>query len=74
MFLNNINNKEVFVSNGEKRDYSKFVVGAKVEHTKYGIGVIVDNSELSSKKCVKIDFEDFGVKTLLVDYAPIELI
>ncbi len=76
MFISSINksNTNAFVSNGEKRDYTKFVVGAKVTHTKYGNGTIIDNSELYSKKCVKIDFEDFGVKNLLVDYAPITLI
>ena len=75
-FVNAIKEKQknMFVSNGDKKDYSKFVVGVKVSHPKFGEGTIIDNSELESKKCIKIEFEDFGVKNLIVDFAPIEIL
>jgi len=52
-------------------DTSKVVVGAKVNHVKFGIGVIVDTSTYSSNKCVTIDFGVIGRKALSLDYAPI---
>ncbi len=79
MFINNLktqpkNTNGMFVSNGTNVEFAKFKVGAKVTHPKFGDGVIADTSELESKKTVKIDFEDFGVKNLIVGFAPIEFI
>lgn len=58
----------------EHKDYSRFVLGAKVTHPKFGEGVIVDNSEINITKCVKIDFDEYGIKNLIVDFAPIEIL
>ena len=52
-------------------DASKVVVGAKVNHIKFGAGVIVDTSSYTSNKCVTIDFGVIGRKALSLDYAPI---
>jgi len=52
----------------------KYPIGAKVSHPKFGEGVITSNQGINITKCVSIDFQNFGVKTLSVEYAPITLI
>lgn len=52
---------------------AKYVVGAHVSHPKFGKGVIASNQGINITKCVSINFQDFGVKTLSVEYAPITL-
>lgn len=52
----------------------KYYVGAKVTHTKFGNGTITSNMGINITKCVSINFENFGIKTLSVEYAPITLI
>ena len=55
-------------------DYAKkYFVGAHVSHPKFGKGVITQNTGINITKCVSINFEEFGVKTLSVEYAPITL-
>lgn len=57
-----------------KEDYSKkYFVGARVSHPKFGKGVITQNVGINVTKCVSINFEEFGVKTLSIEYAPITL-
>ena len=53
-------------------DFSKIKVGAKVSHSKFGDGEIVEVTPNSSNHCVKIKFEVVGEKMLSLDYAPIE--
>ncbi len=53
---------------------SKYFVGAKVTHAKFGNGTITSNMGINITKCVSINFESFGVKTLSVEYAPITLL
>ena len=52
-------------------DETKVKLNAKVSHPKFGGGVIVDIKDFSKNKCVTIDFNAFGKKTLSLDYAPI---
>lgn len=52
-------------------DTAKVRVGAKVRHSRFGQGVIVDTSTYASNKCVTIDFGVIGRKALSLDYAPI---
>ena len=53
---------------------AKYAVGLKVSHPKFGEGEITSNQGINITKCVSINFKDFGVKTLSVEYAPITLI
>lgn len=53
---------------------AKYAVGLKVSHPKFGEGTITSNQGINITKCVSINFKDFGVKTLSVEYAPITLI
>ena len=59
----------------QKENVSKhndFSVGDKVIHPKYDIGEIISIYE--GGKTADIKFEGFGVKTLILDLAPIEKI
>ncbi len=53
-------------------DFSKIKVGAKVNHPKFGEGVISEVVPNSSNHTVKIKFDVVGEKMLSLDYAPIE--
>ena len=53
---------------------TKYAVGKKVTHPKFGGGVISSNEGIGITKCVSIDFEGVGRKTLSVEYAPITLV
>ncbi len=55
-------------------DFSKIKVGAKVNHPKFGEGVITEVTPNSSNHCVKIKFEVVGEKMLSLEYAPIEFL
>ena len=55
-------------------DLSKYAVGKKVTHPKFGEGVIVNTDALEGAKCIAIDFKNFGQKNLSVEYAPITVI
>ncbi len=54
------------------KDVSKFVVGAKVRHTKFGEGVITKVTN-QGDVCVKVKFETCELM-LMLNYAPLELI
>lgn len=56
----------------ERKDTSVFKIGQKVNHPKFGEGVILD---ISSDGLVgDIDFEGFGKKSLMLDIAPLEIL
>ena len=52
----------------------KYAVGKTVTHPKFGKGVITINTGIALTKCVTIEFENFGRKTLSVEYAPITVV
>ena len=58
----------------ESKSTDGFVVGAKVEHPRFGVGVIVDTTKLNSANVISVDFEDVGVKNLTFDVSPLTLI
>ena len=60
--------------NEKSMDLSKYAVGKKVTHPKFGEGVIVNTDALEGAKCIAIDFKNFGQKNLSVEYAPITVI
>lgn len=67
---NNYANKKPNTENFEL----KYPVGLKVSHPKFGIGVITSNQGINVTKCISINFESFGIKTLSVEYAPITIV
>lgn len=58
----------------QKKDYSQFTKGTQVLHPKFGLGVITNDSMLSSNRMITIDFGNIGSKTLSVDYAPLQIL
>ena len=56
----------------DQADTSMYKVGTKVVHSKYGMGEVI--KLVDNGKCAEIKFDGFGVKTLILDIAPIEII
>lgn len=55
------------------KDFSKFTVGAKVRHKKFGAGTIV-KVENRGEAYAEVDFPGLGKLMLLLAYAPLEVI
>lgn len=56
------------------RKYDNFDVGDKVEHSKFGIGVIMDmDNRGTEKETALVDFEGDGIRKLKVKYARMRL-
>ena len=53
---------------------TKYFVGARVSHPKFGNGTITSNQGIAVTKCVSINFDGIGIKTLSVEYAPITIV
>jgi len=60
--------------NKQSKDFSAFVRGTKVFHPKFGAGIIIDDSKLTTNKSVIIDFGALGIKTLSLEYAPLQIL
>ncbi len=69
-----INNNENSANAVSSNLAKKYTVGVKVSHPKFGTGVIISNQGIAVTKCVSINFESFGTKTLSVEYAPISIV
>lgn len=55
-------------------DTSNLTEGMKVEHPKFGYGVVTLVDEQGSNKKAKVDFEQAGEKTLLLSFAKLRII
>lgn len=55
-------------------DKSGITLGSKVKHGKWGVGTIVAISGEGEKRQATIAFEGEGVKKLMIEFAPIELV
>ncbi len=64
-------NFQTFTSSN-KVDTSKYKLGQMVLHTKFGIGIIKTISP--DRKCADIEFNGIGIKTLLLEIAPLKII
>ena len=47
--------------------------GMKVEHPKFGFGVVVQMDEEGANRKAKVDFDNFGEKTLLLSFAKLKI-
>jgi DNA helicase-2/ATP-dependent DNA helicase PcrA len=47
--------------------------GMKVEHPKFGFGMVVKLEEMGAERKAKINFADFGEKTLLLSFAKLKI-
>lgn len=55
-------------------DTSNLAEGMKVEHPKFGFGVVVEMDEQGANKKAKVDFEKAGEKTLLLSFAKLRIL
>ena len=53
---------------------SEATVGRKVRHGKFGVGTIVSISNSSGDTLISIAFDNMGIKKLVLDKAPIEML
>jgi DNA helicase-2/ATP-dependent DNA helicase PcrA len=54
-------------------DTSSLSTGMKVEHPKFGFGVVVEMDEDGANRKAKVKFDNFGVKTLLLTFAKLKI-
>jgi DNA helicase-2/ATP-dependent DNA helicase PcrA len=54
-------------------DTSGLVSGMKVEHPKFGYGKVAEIDETGSNRKAKVNFDDFGEKTLLLSFAKLKI-
>ena len=54
-------------------DTSGLKEGMKVEHPKFGYGTVLKMEEVGSERKAKINFVDFGEKTLLLSFAKLKI-
>jgi len=54
--------------------HSKATIGRKVRHTKFGIGTIVSTSNSNGDTMLSIAFDNMGIKKLILDKAPLEML
>ncbi len=54
-------------------DTSGLNVGMKVEHPKFGFGKVVDMDENGAGRKAKVNFNNFGEKTLLLSFAKLKI-
>ncbi len=57
----------------QSKTYDEFTKGTQVFHSKFGVGVITDDSELKTKHMVTITFNVLGAKTLSLEYTPLKI-
>lgn len=58
----------------EPSDTANLAEGMKVEHPKFGFGVVTEIDEQGSNKKAKVDFEQAGEKTLLLSFAKLRIL
>ena len=64
--------KQINQPKKEVADISGFKIGTMVEHARYGKGVVIALDE--EEKTGDIDFEGIGVKTFMLEIAPLTII
>ncbi|MEM7110127.1 MAG: hypothetical protein AAF519_18005, partial [Bacteroidota bacterium] len=45
----------------------------KVEHPKFGYGMVMELDESGANRKAKVSFDDFGEKTLLLSFAKLKI-
>ncbi len=58
----------------QQKNTDKYIVGAKVLHTKFGVGTILKVDTSGDNRYVSVDFGKIGVKTLSLNFAPLQLL
>lgn len=69
---NNVNSRLLNEDNLTKIDIGIYKIGNVVLHPKFGIGTITSIDQ--EAKCADIDFHTIGVKTLMLEIAPLKIV
>ena len=59
--------------NNQKKNFADYKVGVQVLHTKFGVGTII-KTDGGENNYVSIDFGTLGVKTLSLNFAPLQIL
>ena len=59
--------------NSQKDKFADYKVGVQVLHTKFGVGTIV-KADGGDANYVSVDFGKLGVKTLSLNFAPLQIL
>jgi len=57
-----------------RREKIEVIVGDKIRHADWGIGVILNKIDTENDIFITVDFERVGLKKLSINYAPLEKI
>ena len=57
----------------QSKSFKDFTKGVQVFHSKFGVGIITDDSELETKHTVTVTFNVLGAKTLSLEYTPLKI-
>lgn len=60
--------------NEQKKKLDDYKVGVQVLHTKFGVGTIVKVEDAGGNNYVSVDFGAIGVKTLSLNFAPLQIL
>jgi len=60
--------------NSENTKNLEATVGRKVRHTKFGVGTIVSKTSSDGDTMISIAFDNMGIKKLILDKAPLEML
>ena len=71
--LGNLQNLMNSKLNSQKKNFAEYKVGVQVLHTKFGVGTII-KTEGGENNYVSIDFGTLGVKTLSLNFAPLQIL
>ena len=58
----------------ESSDTSGLKSGMRVEHPKFGYGTVTEMDRDGSNPKAKVEFENFGMKTLLLTFAKLRIV
>lgn len=58
----------------QKKKFDDYTVGVQVLHTKFGVGTIVKRESAGDNNFVSVDFGKLGVKTLSLNFAPLQIL
>lgn len=72
--LNKLQNLQNTKLNSQKKSFDDYQVGVQVLHTKFGIGTIIKKDNAGDNNYVSVDFGKMGVKTLSLNFAPLQIL
>lgn len=72
--LNNLQSLQNSKLNNQKKNFDEYKVGTQVLHTKFGVGTIIKKDNAGDNNFVSVDFGKIGVKTLSLNFAPLQIL